>query len=140
MSATTAPAWDVRHLDVSGLPSVLPMSESAAGAYIVFWRDGAPVGQRWLERAEWARAGGTIEAPNELCDDAVVARSDLVGRATVIVCPRNRPEHLLQCLQSLQRLNAPPGEIVVVDNGTDPERIRSLCSGFGSVVYARESR
>ena len=45
----------------------------------------------------------------------------------VIVCTRDRPEQLRDCVASLLELNSPADEIVIVDNSPSDERTRDLC-------------
>lgn len=45
---------------------------------------------------------------------------------SVIVCTRNRPEQLVECLRSLQNLSQRPKEILVVDNAPANEATRQV--------------
>jgi GT2 family glycosyltransferase len=58
---------------------------------------------------------------------------------SVIICTRNRPQALEQCLASFAGQTRQPDEIVVVDNGsaTDETRVAAVAAG---VVYIREDR
>lgn len=49
----------------------------------------------------------------------------------VVVCTRDRPDQLRGCLHSLERLDPPPGDIVVVDNAPSDSRTADLCSELG---------
>lgn len=46
----------------------------------------------------------------------------------VVVCTRDRPEQLLECLGSLLALRSPADEILVVDNSPSDQRTRDLCA------------
>jgi GT2 family glycosyltransferase len=60
---------------------------------------------------------------------------------TVAVCTRDRPDNLATCLDSLERLEYPGLEILVVDNAPSSEASRSLVERRGARVrYAREPR
>jgi len=57
--------------------------------------------------------------------------------ATVVVCTRDRPELLRQCLDSLTMLRHPPGEIIVVDSAPSNEAGYRVATGFPAVRYFR---
>lgn len=57
---------------------------------------------------------------------------------TVVVCTRNRPESLENCLSSLIRLDPPPDEILVVDNDPDTGRTRVITEKFSQVTWVPE--
>ena len=66
---------------------------------------------------------------------------------SVIICTRDRPVYLRECLMSLERLSDRPDEILVVDNGsrTSETTIRSGCrvgssSALRSCGHSRCSR
>jgi GT2 family glycosyltransferase len=65
---------------------------------------------------------------------------------SVVIATRDRPEHLLACLGSLQRCPPPPGwavEVVVVDNSGGPgleSAIRHLATGPLAVTWLTQSR
>lgn len=56
---------------------------------------------------------------------------------SVIVCTRDRAEQLSACLNSLERLEPAPAEVVVVDNAPGDESTRELCERY-PVRYLRE--
>jgi len=60
-----------------------------------------------------------------------------VPRSTVLVCTKNRPDHLRACLTSISRLERPVDEILVVDNGSHPDETRAITTDFGA-RYVRE--
>ena len=66
---------------------------------------------------------------------------------SVIVCTRDRTDDLRRCLDSLLALDAPPGEIVVVDNAPSDDATARLVAGYAAaergghrVRYEREDR
>lgn len=50
---------------------------------------------------------------------------------SVVICTRERPDHLADCLRHLGRLDPQPGEILVVDNGIPGGRTQSLADDNG---------
>jgi glycosyltransferase involved in cell wall biosynthesis len=59
---------------------------------------------------------------------------------SVVICTRNRPEHLQQCLIALKNLQCVPEEIVVVDNAPDNDSSQQVVESFEGVTYVREPR
>lgn len=59
--------------------------------------------------------------------------------ASVVIATRRRPAELAGVLASLQQLDSPPGEIVVVDNGPDPAT-REVVERHPGAVYVAEPR
>lgn len=59
---------------------------------------------------------------------------------SVIICTRDRPEQLKQCLRSLLELSPQPTEIIVVDNAPTTDEVRQLVSQMPNVRYVLESR
>ncbi len=59
---------------------------------------------------------------------------------SVVICTRDRPESLAQCLRSLEKLRTRPLEIIVVDNAPSSPATRDAVSGFDGVTYVREPR
>jgi len=62
------------------------------------------------------------------------------GSVSVIICTRNRPEQLANCLRSLQQLSPPPHEIIVVDNAPNSDATRQLVAQIPEVRYVLEPR
>jgi O-antigen biosynthesis protein len=56
---------------------------------------------------------------------------------TILVCTKNRPDLLLQCLQSLTGLDFDSFEVVVVDNGSTDFQIPEITTDF-SIRYFRQ--
>lgn len=57
---------------------------------------------------------------------------------TVVICTRNRPKYLKNCLERLQHQITRPAEILVVDNASSTEETREVAEAFGNVRYVRE--
>ncbi|MGJ3245101.1 MAG: glycosyltransferase family 2 protein [Elainellaceae cyanobacterium] len=57
---------------------------------------------------------------------------------SVVVCTRDRPAPLVDCLRSLQELVPPPSEIVVVDNAPTSDATRQQVAQFPNVRYVVE--
>lgn len=57
---------------------------------------------------------------------------------SVIVCTRDRPEALKNCLRSLQALNPPPLEILVVDNAPRSDATYQLVTQMPHIRYVKE--
>ena len=49
-----------------------------------------------------------------------------------MICTRNRPEELNQCLEALKRLNYPRFEVLVVDNAPTGNRTREVAPRWGA--------
>src|SRR5215475_13788837 len=56
---------------------------------------------------------------------------------SVIVCTRNRAEHLKQCLQAIRSLCYPNVDVIVVDNASDSDEAKSIADAW-SARYIRE--
>ncbi|CAM3644054.1 glycosyltransferase [Cohnella lubricantis] len=61
-------------------------------------------------------------------------------RISVCICTRNRPDDLIQALQSLMRSAALPYEIIVSDDSTDMRSRHLVEEGFPSVKYTAGPR
>lgn len=59
---------------------------------------------------------------------------------SVIICTRDRSEQLAQCLRSLQALNQPPHEILVVDNAPSTDATQQLIAQMPHIRYIQEPR
>ena len=57
---------------------------------------------------------------------------------SVVVCTRDRPEQLAQCLHSLQNLSPPPQEILVVDNAPSSDATHQLVAQMPNIHYVLE--
>jgi len=59
---------------------------------------------------------------------------------SVVVCTRNRPEQLRDCLQQLQQQASAPREIIVVDNASADRSTADVAAAFPAVTYCREDK
>ena len=67
--------------------------------------------------------------------------SDDVGEPiSLVICTRDRPAHLRECLRSLERLSERPEEILVVDNASRTGETREVVSEFPGARYVFEPR
>ncbi|HCF29184.1 MAG TPA: glycosyl transferase family 2 [Cyanobacteria bacterium UBA11049] len=60
------------------------------------------------------------------------------GSVSVVICTRDRPEQLKQCLRSLQNLLHPPHQIIVVDNAPKTDATRQLVAQMPDIQYVLE--
>lgn len=58
---------------------------------------------------------------------------------SVVICTRDRPQHLETCLSSMPLQTRIPDEVIVVDNASADERTRVVAETAG-VTYVREDR
>jgi GT2 family glycosyltransferase len=59
---------------------------------------------------------------------------------SVIICTRDRPDYLANCLSFIMKQQCRPAEIIVVDNASKDGRTKQIASGFSNVLYVREDR
>jgi GT2 family glycosyltransferase len=59
---------------------------------------------------------------------------------SLVVCTRNRPLQLEQCLRSIAALSLQPSEIIVVDNGSSTGETKRLATSWANVRYVCEPR
>ncbi|MHC4198395.1 MAG: glycosyltransferase, partial [Planctomycetota bacterium] len=63
-------------------------------------------------------------------------------RVSAIVTTYNRSGHLRNCIASLERQSRLPDEVVIADDGSDPEHVAAIERIMGasplSVIYARQ--
>ena len=59
---------------------------------------------------------------------------------SVVICTRDRPEHLVRCLRSLQQLSQLPDEILVVDNAPSSDATKQLVAQIPGIRYVLEPR
>lgn len=111
---------------------------------IVVWRCGAPVASivppADRQSADWRRLAAeapTLESIRRA--SAITDAPRLEASASVVICTRDRPDHLRQCLASMVRQTLQPAEIIVVDNASVDDRTRQVAAAAG-VVYVREPR
>ncbi len=61
-------------------------------------------------------------------------------QVSVVVCTRDRPDHLRGCLEALDRLSPMPGEIVVVDNAPTSDATRKVVADWPRCRYVLEPK
>ena len=129
----------ITHVSVTSASDVAqtPLNEGM----VVFWRADRPIGHVLLHE------GQVTDSRIEHIDDEFLSAVDARRRtpakagisASVVICTRDRPEELRQCLSSLPRQTHPPREIIVVDNASRDQRTRDVALAAG-VTYVREDR
>jgi GT2 family glycosyltransferase len=97
--------------------------------YVEFELPSAPLGVDELDRRVTAQLGAIT--PN---GHPVAPELDDPPFVSVIVCTRNRPDEITQCLQRIRALDYPNYEVVVVDNAPADHRTRDAVA-----AAARES-
>ena len=61
-------------------------------------------------------------------------------KVSVIVCTRNRPNALKECIDQLFRSEDQDFELIIVDNASESDDTRRVASLYPSVKYVREDR
>ena len=84
-----------------------------------------------LTGSELVQAAGD-EASGRLATDS--------PSVSVVVCTRDRPEDILECLNSLMELEPKPLEVIVVDNAASDASTRRIVADFAGVRYIEEPR
>jgi Glycosyl transferase family 2 len=69
-----------------------------------------------------------------------LAPDDAAESTSVVICTRDRPATLRECLKSFERLSARPGEILVVDNASRTGETREVVREFPGFRYVFEPR
>ena len=134
----------IEHIDASARPPA-PVRETAR-TLVVFWWQDVPVGQVIDE----GRPGEPIDLQRHwqafTSSPALARAREVVGDhrrptldASVVICTRDRPDVLRECLASLVHQTYRPAEVIVVDNASVDDRTRHVAEEAG-VVYVREDR
>ena len=127
----------VTHIDVAATQSLQRLPPGSH--LVVFWSDGFPVGQLWLELAPGQVVDTTDIVPDlQLHSVTPVPRARL-PQASVVICTRDRPDKLSSLLTSLEHQSHEPYEVVVVDNAPSDGRTRAVAEAAG-VRYILEAR
>jgi GT2 family glycosyltransferase len=134
MAHLPMPATQLTHL-------VLQTITPAVGCYLletgfqaalpVIWKWSAPT-----KPTAWADLLGLQQPLKRL--QAQAERLPGASCVSVVVCTRDRPDALQSCLRSLQQLDPPPLEILVVDNAPSSDATYQLVSQLPTVRYIRE--
>ena len=93
-----------------------------------------------LQHLHEASAGELLTAMQTVLSGFEVTSTPEQVPISVVVCTRNRPEHLHNCLLMLSNLICSPAEIVVVDNAPSNDLSQEIVAQFEKVVYVREHR
>jgi len=59
---------------------------------------------------------------------------------SVVICTRDRPEFLENCLSFIMKQQCKPAEIIVVDNASREGSTKQVALRFSNVIYVREDR
>jgi glycosyltransferase involved in cell wall biosynthesis len=59
---------------------------------------------------------------------------------SVVICTRNRPAYLKNCLERLTQQVTKPLEVIVVDNASDTDDTRKITEQFEGIRYVREDK
>jgi len=93
--------------------------------------------KRYLEESDFAGIYNLLtHSFEQLQNDLLTEINDI----TVVICTRNRPEAIKQCLQTLMGSSDKNFEIIVVDNAPDDKSTESIVLGFPGVKYILEKR
>ncbi len=154
--------WQLKDLDDPVCPE--------ADSYILIWQDQTPLGHIWWHQQQdkllqkliidsirpavdfylnQINAQGT--APDNWMtnrDFQELSRlmslsshtAPIALSTSVVICTRNRPQHLQKCLSSLTNIINPCTEILVVDNDPSDERTKEVVAEFAGVRYILENR
>lgn len=82
---------------------------------------------------------GRVSLPASSLASAPARQPVQAETVAVVICTRDRPGHLKDCLRSLKTQSRPPDQIVVVDNASVTDETRHVCAEAG-VDYIREDR
>jgi GT2 family glycosyltransferase len=89
----------------------------------------------WLD----SRTLSALDRPLERLSERL-AHDGVSDSFSVIICTRDRPGSLRECLASLERLSDRPDEILVVDNASRTSETREVVREFPGVRYLFEPR
>jgi GT2 family glycosyltransferase len=157
--------WKILHIDVAEV-GALSLEPCYDGLYLSFWHAGRPVGHCELVASElplsvtqarnllarvtapavhaYLSGRSAISQPEPLKGLSEIWRNESVPQATekvsLVICTRNRPLQLEQCLRSVAALRLQPSEVIVVDNGSSTEETRRVATGWANVRYVSEPR
>ncbi|MFE0751289.1 glycosyltransferase family 2 protein [Gordonia sp. NPDC058843] len=118
------PAWPgaiwVGQVEDGYIPSAhIPVIDGSgfSQARFLVWRDGRPLGFVQVPLTDDTVDGSILRArAADLPRTSVLPRRRTTPGVSVVICTRDRPDHLARLLASLVALDYPEYEIVVVDN------------------------
>lgn len=127
----------VAHIDVAAAHS---LQRLPPGPWlVVFWSEGFPAGQVWLEPAPGQQADVTNTLAKLQLQSATRSLPAPLPRASVVICTCDRPDSLASVLASLKQQSHKPYEVVVVDNASSDGRTRAVAEA-ADVRYILEPR
>ncbi len=137
-------AQGVFHVELKD-PSTLSLL-SPGHWLVVFWAHGQPVGQTYFDVGPQTQVDAASLVAGAIDQGAI---SEAAWRsagspapalsASIVICTRDRPEHLANCLGSLEHQTQRPVNVVVVDNASRDGRTKAVCDAAG-VDYVFEPR
>lgn len=106
----------------------------ARSSFLLTW-------SKWRQTTEWVEQSlllpAGLPAPYRDWVTDSQARTDYpLPPITVVVCTRDRADHLKRCIDALKQLDYPQYEIMIVDNSADPMPTRQVVELAG-VTYTR---
>lgn len=136
-------SYTIHHVPLgSAVGMVLPPGHH----YVVFWKEGVPLGHWWVESPDEAvvmkeREIQTIIEP-ALGHNLLEAGSggSVGAELSVVICTRDRAEDLERCIRSLLASRDKEFELIVVDNASEGDSTRAVVAAFPGAKYCREER
>ena len=137
--------YTIVHLQLEEIADkVLP----AGRYYLVIWQGGWPLGNYWLEGEgkelllkEYQQDILLMALPvRNHYEQNYVCNKGVGGDLSVVICTRNRPQELENCIRALLDSEDADFELVVVDNASEDDRTEKVVAGFPGVRYVREDR
>lgn len=113
--------------------------DPASGHFVVFWRNGFPVGSRIVPPGSASDAA--LAGPDRSDEDDAPPQTSPLDRErlSLVIPTRDRPQDLARCLAALSDQTCPPDEVVVVDNASATPETERVVRAAGH-VYVREER
>ena len=152
----------IRHVRLDGPAQAIEAGPDEQSVLAFFWWGRLPLGRRLFTAGELpvpaaalpalgANAAGPAIAswlpdlPDNVADALISLEKSLFeegpsskDQVSVVVCTRNRPTALAECLSSLEECRPRPEEILVVDNAPSDRSTEEVCARFAAVKYVLE--
>ncbi len=144
----------VHRIDVDSPTADIAVPAGVTDILLLLSHEDAVVGQSWIvpagpvvpaarvEQAVAEHEGALQARRTRLAMERAFGKPAPVAPAksiAVIVCTKDRPDHLRACLESLKALQHPRVDLLVVDNGSTTDATERLCAELG-VRMVREPR
>jgi GT2 family glycosyltransferase len=102
-------------------------------------RAGSPAreGTEYLRTGNHGALLSLLERSSQVLQSSPPRKADALS---VVVCTRNRPHALQQCILRLLESNDQNFELIVVDNAPDNHQTEEIVKGFPTVRYVKEER